>query len=109
MSDSRWYTNRIKFYEDGERDRSQTPTQKRFKKRRASRHNRRSMKQHLIVHAHVIPAHGRVINQTGKTKSLRAPPPPPTTRWMTSQMPSGILVSTVRRLIPFYLTERSKQ
>lgn len=67
MSDSRWYTNRIKHYKDGERDRSQTPTQKRFKKRRASRHNRRSMKQRLIVHAIVIPTHGRVINQTGKT------------------------------------------
>lgn len=109
MSDSRWYENRYKLYKKHGRswDDVSTPGEKRFKKQRASRHNRRSMKQHLIVHAHVIPAHGRVINQTGKTKSLRAPPPP-TTRWMTSQMPSGILVSSVRRLIPFYLTERSK-
>lgn len=75
MSDSRWYTNRNKVYSKHGRswDDVSTPTQKRFKKRRASRHNRRSMKQHLIVHAHVIPAHGRVINQTGKTKSKHPP------------------------------------
>lgn len=69
MSDSRWYVNRVKLYKKHGRswDDVSTPGEKRFKKRRASRHNRRSMKQKLIVHAIVIPAHGRVINQTGKT------------------------------------------